>query len=147
MSDGRDDRGRFTTGNVIAIGKPAHAGKSYVKDLCWESINKIALAVFAMPEPEMKLWFESNKHLLSLAEVKYIEAAQLNLSVIEALLDRIVGRMLKIDSGVTERDPVIERLYSLAPGNVKKEIDRLIKVREIAQNEQRSIEQAKPNRD
>jgi transglutaminase-like putative cysteine protease len=120
----------------------------------------------------MELWIASNRHTLSLAEEAYLREAaggslpndleihpdtgeavpvvtrnqRANLNVIEAILDRIIGKTLKLDSGQTERDPVIERLYQLSPGNVKNEIDRLIKNREVILAERKQIEAAKNRR-
>lgn len=160
----RDNNGRFLSGHAYATGRPQNSGKQAVKDLCWASINKIAWLIFNLPEAEMNVWIQSNLHTLSLAERAYLEAAtgglgevidmesgrpqrkQANLNVIEAILDRVIGKTLKLDSGTTERDPVIERLYQLSPGNVKSEIDRLIKNREVILAERRQIEAAKNRR-
>lgn len=160
--DGRDKSGRFAAGHAIATGRPKDSGKLAVKDMCWASINKIAWLIFNLPKKEMELWIASNRHTLSLAEEAYLEEAtgglgdvidetgmtrkRANLNVIEAILDRIIGKTLKLDSGQTERDPVIERLYQLSPGNVKSEIDRLIKNREVILAERKQIEAAKNRR-
>lgn len=135
----RDQKGRFQKGNQVGIGhgRPQGAGKLMVKDLCWESINKIALMIFSMPEIEMAKWVEENKHVMSLAERKYLEQAQINLGVIESLLDRIIGKTLKIDSGNTEKNPIIERLYTMSAGNVTKEIDQLIRNRQLIAGERK----------
>lgn len=162
MSDGRDGAGRFTTGNAVAVGRTKGSGQQYVKDMCWASINKVAWLIFNLPKAEMELWIASNRHTLSLAEEAYLEEAtgglgdvidnegmtrkRANLNVIEAILDRIIGKTLKLDSGQTERDPVIERLYQLSPGNVRSEIDRLIKNREVILAERKQIEAAKTRR-
>ena len=164
MAD-RDNNGRFLAGHAYATGRPQNSGKQAVKDMCWQSINKIAWLIFNLPEADMNLWIQSNLHTLSLAERAYLEAAtgglggevidmesgraqkkQANLNVIEAILDRVIGKTLKLDSGQTERDPVIERLYQLSPGNVRSEIDRLIKNREVILAERKQIEAAKNRR-
>lgn len=88
-------------------GRPEGSGKTHVKDICWDSINTVAYAIFGMPEPEMKAWYEANKHTLSRAARIYIEASDKNLDVIEALLDRIVGKILKVDDISISRDPTI----------------------------------------
>ncbi len=156
----RDSKGKFI--NMPGPGRPPESGKQLVRDMCWASINKIAWLIFNLPKAEMELWIASNRHTLSLAEEAYLEEAtgglnvidigngdtrkRANLNVIEAILDRVVGKTLKIDSGNTERDPVIERLYQLSPGNVKSEIDRLIKNREVILAERKQIEDAKNRR-
>lgn len=159
----RDNNGRFLAGHAYATGRPQNSGKQAVKDMCWSSINKIAWLIFNLPEEDMHVWIASNLHTLSLAERAYLEAAtgglkntidesgnsvrrDPNLNVIEAILDRVIGKTLKLDSGQTERDPVIERLYQLSPGNVKSEIDRLIKNREVILAERKQIEAAKNRR-
>jgi hypothetical protein len=159
----RDSSGRFQPGHKLATGRPPDSGKQSVKDMCWQSINKVAWLIFNLPEDEMHLWIRSNIHTLSLAERAYLETATgglgdaevidhetgqkvrrtANLGVIEAILDRIVGKQLKIDSGNTEKDPVIEKLYDLSPGNVRKEIDRMIKNRQTVQDEFKRIEGSK----
>jgi hypothetical protein len=152
----RDQGGRFLQGVKHGLGgRPADSGKMAVKDMCWQSINKVAWLIFNLPEDEMMIWIRSNIHTLSLAERAYLEQATggfddadvidhesgrkvrrtANLGVIEAILDRVVGKQLKVDSGNTEKDPVIERLYEIAPGNVRKEIDRMIKNRQVVQAE------------
>lgn len=152
----RDSKGKFVVGTAGGPGRPPEPGKQYVKDMAWSSINKVAWLIFNLPEADMHVWIQSNMHTLSLAERAYLEAAsgglntidengtavkrERNLNVIEAILDRVIGKTLKIDSGTTERDPVIERLYQLSPGNVKSEIDRLIKNREKINAERRQIE-------
>lgn len=145
----RDQKGKFLAGVAKPEGwpgRPKDGGKQYVKDMCWQSINKIAWLIFNLPKDEMEVWIASNRHTLSLAEQMYLDAAPTNLSVIEAILDRIIGKTLKLDSGQTERDPVIERLYQLSPGNVKSEIDRLIKNREVILAERKQIEAAQNRR-
>ena len=133
----RDSNGRFTKGNQLSVGngRPEGSAKVLVKDMCWESINKIALMIFNMPELEMAKWVEENKGSISLAERMYLESAQINLAVIEAILDRIIGKQLKIDSGNTEKNPIIERLYSLSAGNVRREVDQLIRNRQMILSE------------
>lgn len=158
----RDSKGKFLVGSQGGPGRPPESGKQMVRDMCWASINKIAWLIFNLPKKEMELWIASNRHTLSLAEEAYLEEAtgglgdvideggttrkRANLNVIEAILDRIIGKTLKLDSGQTERDPVIERLYQLSPGNVRSEIDRLIKNREVILAERKQIEAAKNRR-
>lgn len=112
----RNANGTFARGNSAAqgFGRPEGAGKSFIKDMCWDSINTVARLVFGMPEAEMKAWLDANKESMSLAERLYVEASQNSLEVIEALLDRIVGKTMKIDSEIIERNPIIERLYTLS---------------------------------
>jgi len=138
MSDYRDDKGRFLAGVSKDIGgRPAGAGQQLIKDLCWESINKVAMLIFKLPKDQMLAWVEIHKDEMSLAEQKYIEAAKgdYGLNIIESLLDRIIGKQLKIDSGNTEKNPVIERLYALSPGGVRREIDQLIRNRNMIHEE------------
>ena len=158
----RDSKGKFLVGSTGGPGRPPEPGKQLVKDMAWASINKVAWLIFNLPKKEMELWIASNRHTLSLAEEAYLEEAtgglgdvidetgmtrkRANLNVIEAILDRIIGKTLKLDSGPTERDPVIERLYQLSPGNVRSELDRLIKNREVILAERKQIEAAKNRR-
>ncbi|MBK8202074.1 MAG: hypothetical protein IPK68_07070 [Bdellovibrionales bacterium] len=128
----RNDDGTFSRGNKYAAGhgRPEGAGKSHLKEMCWASVEKIARLVFQMPEAEMKLWVDQNKNTLSLAERLYIDEAQ-NIAVIESLLDRIVGKTLKIEGDIVERDSLIERLHTISPESLEAEIDELIRNREI----------------
>lgn len=87
----------------------------------------------------MKVWYEANKDSLSRAERIFIESSENNLAVIEALLDRIVGKTLKFDELVIARDPILERFYSMSPDAQEAEIDQLIRNREIIKRENESI--------
>lgn len=107
--------------------------------MCWDAINTIAQLVFGMPEAEMKAWVQANKHTLSLAERVYLDACEGNLAVIEALLDRIVGKTLKIDANVGSSDPIMDHYYRLTPEGRAQEIERLLRNREIIEREKESI--------
>jgi hypothetical protein len=137
----RNANGTFTRGNSAAqgFGRPEGAGKCFIKDMCWDSINTIAKLIFGMPEPEMKAWVEANKSTMSLAERLYVEASVTSLEVIEALLDRIVGKTMKVDGEIIERNQIIERLYSLSPEAIEDEIETMIRNREIIKKENESI--------
>jgi hypothetical protein len=140
----RDSRGRLLKGfTANPGGRPESAGKALVKDLCWASINRVATALFNMPAPEFKTWLEMHRHELSIAEQMYLDAAPTNLSVVEALLDRIIGKTLKIEDGNTERDPIIERLYILKQGQVRQEIEHLRDNEQVIDAEFKAIEAAK----
>jgi hypothetical protein len=129
-------------GNSAAAGhgRPEGAGKVHLKDMCWETLSTIAWLLFKLPEPEMREWYEANKNTLSRAERAYIEASEHSIEVIESLLDRIVGKTLKCESDAMPRNPLIERLYTLSPENLREEIDQLIRNREIIDKENDSIE-------
>jgi hypothetical protein len=143
----RDSNGRFLKGHAHGLGgRPEQPGHMMVKDMCWQSINRVATALFNMPEPEFKVWFEMHKHELSTAERMYLEAAPLNLAVVEALLDRIIGKQLRVDDGRTERNPIIERLYHLKQGQVRKEIEDLRTNEQVIDAEFNAIEIAKSER-
>lgn len=68
-----------------------------------------------------------------------IDEAQ-NIAVIESLLDRIVGKTLKIEGDIVERVPLIERLHTISPESLEAQIDELIRNREIIKKEYASIE-------
>lgn len=143
----RDSRGRLLKGfTANPNGRPEQPGYTMVKDMCWSSINRVATALFNMPEPEFKTWFEMHKHELSTAERMYLEAAPLNLAVVEALLDRIIGKQLRVDDGRSERNPIIERLYHLKQGQVRKEIEDLRTNERVIDAEFNAIEAAKGER-
>lgn len=142
----RSDDGKFGKGNDYGRGRPVGSGKLVVKDLTWQSINRIADMIFNMPEREMRAWVKENESELTLAEKIYFNAVtdeRTQLRVVELLLDRIIGKYFAIDSEITERNPLIERLYTLGDGGLAREIDQLIKTREIIEAEYKQIEAAK----
>lgn len=136
----RNNDGTFSRGNRFSVGhgRPEGAGKAQLKDMGWKAVEAVARLIFDMPEPEMRAWFEKNKHTLSVAEQIYIEQSD-NIEVIEALLDRVVGKTLKVDAEVYERNPLLERLYTLSPEALNEEIQELQRAKEIIDKENESI--------
>lgn len=142
----RDEDGRFGKGNKLGRGRPVGSGKGYVKDLTWDAVNRIADRIFNMPEKDMRAWISANEDQLSLAEKIYFNAVtddRQALRVTELLLDRIIGKYFQIDGEINERNPIIERLYSMNGGALDREIEQLIKTREIIEAEYKQIEAAK----
>lgn len=122
----RNNDGTFSRGNRFSVGprRPEGAGKAHLKDMGWKAVETVARLIFDMPEPEMRAWFEANKHTLSVAERIYIEQSD-NIEIVETLLDRVVGKTLKVDAEVFERNPLLERLYTLSPEALSEEIEEL----------------------
>lgn len=50
----RNADGTFARGNSAAqgFGRPEGAGKGFIKDMGWDSINTVAKQIFGMPEAE-----------------------------------------------------------------------------------------------
>lgn len=137
----RNADGTFAIGNRAAVGygRPEGAGKAQIKEMCWDSLTTVAHLIFGMPEPEMKAWVEANRQSLSLAERLFIESSESNLAVIEALLDRIVGKTLKFDGQIAHRNPIMDEFEQMSPEAREQRIDELIRIREIIRKEDESI--------
>lgn len=145
MGDKKGNGRLFKPGNTagVGFGRPKSSGKQMIKDLVWEKLNRIVELLFDTPEKDLEAILKANKEtmLLSRAERLYLEKST-DLSVIADLLDRIIGKIL-VSENQSERDPIIERLYRLGPGGVKKDIDELIEARNIINAEYRELEAPK----
>jgi len=137
-NDDRDAKGRFLQGNSGGNGRPANASKGITKDLTWDAINRIAWLIMALPEKEFLEWVEMNGSKLSRLERVYLNKSK-DIRVLESLLDRIIGKTLKFEDE-RQKNPFIERLYNLGEGGVGREIDELLRAREIIKAEYKNIQ-------
>lgn len=94
-------------------GRPKGSGKYHIRDMCWESINRVVQLVFATPEPEMVAYIKKNMSKLSRAEKVFLDKSK-DIRTLELLMDRVIGRPTQIIAEAEKGDT--PRLVINIPG-------------------------------
>lgn len=110
--------------------------------MIWEKLNNLVSLLFNMTDEECTKWVAENKHKLSRAEMIFLERlnGDEDAAAIESLMDRVIGKTLKIEGEMIHRNPLIEQLYDMGPGALREDLDQLKRNKEIIDAEYKSIE-------
>lgn len=134
----RDDKGRFLPGNSLGKGRVPGSFKIQMRNMAWESINKIAKMIFTMPNKELEIFIKKNQDNLTRAEMAYLNASH-DIKAIECILDRILGKTINIEGEMNIRNPLIEKLYEMSDAGRRREIDQLLEDRKTIEAECKEV--------